>query len=107
MSEITQDQSSSVRSYLVGFGLALLLTAIPFVVVLFTSLTKPLTLSVIAVAAVIQILVHLRYFLHLNFSPSNRWFLVTIAFTTVILVIMVGGSIWIIIDLNRHMMPMP
>src|SRR6266851_239620 len=54
---------------------------------------------VIAAAAVLQILVHLRFFLHLSFTTTPRENLLAIAFTTVLLFLMVGGSLWIMIDL--------
>ena len=51
----------------------------------------------------LQILVHLRFFLHLNFTTTPRENLLAIAFTAVLLCIMVGGSLWIMIDLHTRM----
>jgi cytochrome o ubiquinol oxidase subunit IV len=96
--------TSPLKRYLVGFALAVMLTAAPFALVLSGILTHTQTLSTIEITAVLQILVHLYYFLDLRFSPRNPWFLVAIAFTAIILCIMVAGSLWILIDLNRHMM---
>ena len=61
------------------------------------------TLLVIAVAAVLQVLVHLRFFLHLNFTSTPRENLLAIVFTAVLLFIMVGGSFWIMFDLHIRM----
>jgi cytochrome o ubiquinol oxidase operon protein cyoD len=58
---------------------------------------------VIAAAAVLQILVHLRFFLHLNFTTTPKENLLAIAFTAVLLFLMVGGSLWIMIDLHSRM----
>jgi cytochrome o ubiquinol oxidase operon protein cyoD len=77
------------RPYLIGFVLALLLTTPTF--------------AVIAVAAVAQVVVHLRYFLHLDLGTSSRLSLVTLAFAAVLMVIMIGGSVWILFDLNYRM----
>ena len=100
-----QDSSvSPISRYLFGFALAVILTAIPFGLVVSGLLPRALTLDAIAVAAVIQILVHLCYFLDLHFSPEHPWFLVSIAFTAIILFIMVAGSLYILFDLNRQMM---
>ena len=55
--------------------------------------------------AILQILIHLRYFLHLGFGPSQRWNVLAILFTLVIIVIMVGGTLWIIYSLEYMMMP--
>ena len=91
------------KSYLIGFALALVLTAIPFALVATNALPKPHTLIVIGVAAVIQVLVHLRYFLHLDLTTTPRENLLAIAFAAILIVIMVGGSFWIMLDLHRRM----
>ena len=90
-------------SYFVGFVLAVVLTAIPFYLVASHALPPARTMYVIAAAAVLQILVHLRFFLHLNFTSTPRENLLAIAFTAVLLGIMVGGSLWIMIDLHSRM----
>ena len=93
----------SLKSYLTGFGLALLLTAIPFALVATNALPKSSTLIVIGIAAIIQILVHLRYFLHMDLNSTPRENLLAIMFATILIVIMVGGSFWIMFDLHRRM----
>ncbi|HEY6716056.1 MAG TPA: cytochrome o ubiquinol oxidase subunit IV [Reyranella sp.] len=92
-----------LRSYLAGFVLAVVLTAIPFYLVASHALPPSRTMIVIAVAAVLQILVHLRFFLHLNFTTTPKENLLAIAFTAVLLFLMVGGSLWIMIDLHSRM----
>ena len=61
------------------------------------------TILVIAAAGVLQILVHLRFFLHLDFISTPRENLLAIAFTAILLFLMVGGSFWIMIDLHTRM----
>jgi len=90
-------------SYLVGFVLAVILTAIPFAVVAKHMLSPLNAMLLIAVTAVLQILVHLRFFLHLNLTTTPRENLAAIAFTAVLIFLMVGGSFWIMIDLYRSM----
>ena len=92
-----------LRPYLIGFALALILTAIPFALVAINPLAKPTTLIIIAVAAAIQVLVHLRYFLHLDLTSTPRENLVAIVFTAILIVLMVGGSFWIMFDLHNRM----
>ena len=93
------------RSYMTGFILAVILTAIPFILVAFKLLSTTMILVIIAVLALIQVVVHLRYFLHLDFKATPRENLVTLAFTIVLIVIMIGGSLWIMFDLHARMMP--
>ena len=92
-----------LRPYLVGFALALILTAIPFALVAFKPLPKATTLIIIGVAAAIQVLVHLRYFLHLDLTSTPRENLVAIVFTAILIFLMVGGSFWIMFDLHSRM----
>jgi cytochrome o ubiquinol oxidase operon protein cyoD len=90
-------------SYLTGFALALVLTAIPFALVAAGTLSRQSALIVIAAAAVIQILVHLRYFLHLDLTATPRENLLSIGFAAVLIFIMIGGSLWVMFDLQQRM----
>jgi cytochrome o ubiquinol oxidase operon protein cyoD len=99
-----QNRGSAMRPYLVGFALALVLTAIPFGLVAAHLLAPASTIALIAVAAAVQIVVHLRFFLHLDIKRSPPENLLTLCFTAVLIVIMVGGSLWILFDLNDRMM---
>jgi len=92
-----------LRPYLIGFALALILTAIPFALVAINPWSKPTTLIIIGIAATIQVLVHLRYFLHLDLTSTPRENLVAIVFTAILIVLMVGGSFWIMFDLHGRM----
>jgi cytochrome o ubiquinol oxidase operon protein cyoD len=82
----------------------LVLTAIPFALVATHSLPRLTTLVIIAIAAVTQILVHLRFFLHLGLTSTPRENLVAILFAAVIIFLMIGGSLWIMFDLYWRMM---
>jgi cytochrome o ubiquinol oxidase operon protein cyoD len=90
--------------YVTGLGLALVLTVIPFGLVAIDALPKTTTLIVIAVAAVIQVLVHLRYFLHIDVDTTPRENLLALAFAAILILIMVGGTLWIMFNLYYRMM---
>ena len=92
-----------VKSYLAGFALALVLTAIPFALVAMNPLPRLVTLIIIGVAAIIQVLVHLRCFLRLDLTSTPRENLVAILFAAILIFIMVGGSFWIMLDLHRRL----
>jgi cytochrome o ubiquinol oxidase operon protein cyoD len=94
----------SITPYLIGLGLAVVLTAIPFALVATGALPRETTLAVIAVAAAIQILVHLRFFLHIRFATAPRENLIALAFAALLICIMLGGSFWIMFDLYHRMM---
>jgi len=90
--------------YLIGLGLAVILTAIPFALAATGALPRETTLIVIAVFAAIQILVHLRFFLHIGFTTTPKENLVALAFAALLICIMLGGSFWIMFDLYHRMM---
>jgi cytochrome o ubiquinol oxidase operon protein cyoD len=65
---------------------------------------RQLIIGSVIVLAILQISVHLRYFLHLSFGSPQNWNLQAILFALFIIIIMVGGTLWIMNDLNGHMM---
>ncbi len=91
------------RSYLVGFALAVVLTAVPFALVATRALAPIPTMVVIAILALVQAIVHLRCFLHLDLRPDSRKRLVALAFAAVVVFIMAGGTLWIMANLNARM----
>jgi cytochrome o ubiquinol oxidase operon protein cyoD len=85
-----------------GIGLALLLTLVPFGVVNSTAMPRFSLLILIGVLALMQILVHFRFFLHIGFR-QKREDLQLILFSVLLLAIMVGGTVWIMASLTTRM----
>jgi cytochrome o ubiquinol oxidase subunit IV len=94
----------TLKSYTIGFILSVLLTAAAFWVVMSGNFTYSIALTAIFGVAVAQILVHLYYFLHLDFSSASRWNLLAMIFAVLIMFLFVGGSLWIMYSLNTRMM---
>ena len=94
----------SVKSYMTGLVLSLSLTSMPFWMVLVGSPSHAMVLGTVVGMAVVQIFVHLIYFLHMNTSSEERWNLVALVFTVLIIAIVVVGSLWIMYNLNINMM---
>ena len=94
----------SLQSYLTGFVLALILTAIPFAMVMSGAWSAAAALAGIFTAGLVQILVHLHYFLHLDTSSAARWNVLALVFTLLIMLLFVGGSLWIMFNLYYRMM---
>ena len=96
----------SVRSYLTGFILSVILTAIPFAIVMAGGFeSRFLTAAVVVGMAIVQILVHMVYFLHMNTRSDEGWTMMALIFTVVILVIVLSGSLWVMYNMNTNMMP--
>ena len=97
----------SFRSYMTGFVLSVVLTAIPFWLVMGDALGNSTTTAiVIMLFAAAQIVVHMIYFLHMNTRSEGGWSMMALIFTVVIVVIMLAGSLWVMYHLNSNMMPM-
>ena len=94
----------SFKSYMVGFVLSIILTAIPFGLVMFPTLSKAATVSIVLIFAVIQVLVHLVYFLHLDRSAAQRNNVIAFAFATLVILLLVGLSVWIMFSIHTFMM---
>lgn len=103
--DASADYGRDLRGYLIGFAFALVLTVVPFATVATRALSAQAALAVIAVCAVAQVIVHLRYFLHLDLSASKREDLLLVLFALLLICMMVGGSLWILYDLHVRMMP--
>lgn len=92
-----------LRSYLWGIGLALVLTVVPFALVHWSMLSRETALMAIGGFALVQIVVHFRFFLHIDLSRQKREDLQLILFSGLILTIMIGGTIWILFNLATRM----
>ncbi len=96
----------TLKSYTIGFLLSVLLTAIPFWLVMHKVLpSKSTTALVILAFAAVQIVVHMVYFLHMNTKSENGWTMLALIFTMVLVVITLSGSLWVMYHMNVNMMP--
>ena len=101
----TGEAHSTIGGYLTGFGLSVVLTVIPFWLVMEGVLDKSATLWIAVIFAVVQIVVHLKYFLHLTMTnDEGKANTLTFLFTALIIVLVVGLSVWIIYASNAMMM---
>ena len=94
----------SVKSYMIGFILSIILTAIPFGLVMYPSLPKNLTVLIVVAMAVIQVVVHLVYFLHMDRSKEQRNNVSTFLFTAMVIALLVGLSLWIMFSIHVEML---
>jgi cytochrome o ubiquinol oxidase operon protein cyoD len=96
----------SLKSYTIGFVLAVILTAIPFWLVMGNVIEKSSTAGFVLLGlAVVQIVVHMIYFLHMNSKSEGGWTILALIFTIMVVVIMLAGSLWVMYHLNHNMMP--
>ena len=102
-----QGAQGTFRSYMTGFVLSVILTAVPFWLVMGDVLDDTLKTSIVIMAlAAVQIVVHMIYFLHMNTKSEGGWTFMTLAFTLTLVVITLVGSIWVMYHMDQNMMPM-
>ncbi|QIB34844.1 cytochrome o ubiquinol oxidase subunit IV [Ancylobacter pratisalsi] len=96
----------SLRGYVIGFVLSVILTAVPFWLVM-SGVLDNATATAFAIMgfAVVQIVVHMVFFLHMNFRSEGGWTMLALGFTLILVVITLAGSLWVMYHLNTNMMP--
>lgn len=92
------------KAYFIGFALALILTIASFSLAMSQSFSRLSVMIGLFVAALAQMLVHLHYFLHLDRSSAQRWNVIALMFTGLLLFIFIGGTVWVMFTLNSRMM---
>ncbi len=97
----------SRRGYLTGFGLSVVLTAVPFALVMGHVFSDPVAAALLIMTfGLIQVVVHMVLFLHMNTKSEGGWTMLALIFTIIMVVIAMSGSIWVMYHLNTNMMPM-
>jgi cytochrome o ubiquinol oxidase operon protein cyoD len=100
------DTAEDVGGYLVGLGLATLLTIVSFFISGTTLVWGPSIPVALVVLAIAQMGVHLVFFLHITSGPDNVNNVMALAFGVLIVLLLLAGSLWIMAHLNQNMMPM-
>lgn len=97
----------TLKGYLIGFILSVILTAIPFWLVMATPFGEgPRVAMVLMAFAVVQVVVHVIFFLHMSPRSEGGWTMMAMIFTLVVVAIALIGSMWVMFHLNANMMPM-
>ncbi len=105
--ERREEAITHLQAYLIGLFLALLLTATSFWAASTHLLWAPGVPIGLAVLAVAQMGVHLAFFLHITTGPDNTNNVLALAFGVLIVLLVVGGSLWIMANLNENLMQSP
>ena len=104
MSGPNDSKRGEIRSYAIGYGLALALTGAAFAIVRWPKFVSTTTLAVVLGLALVQMVVHFRFFLHITLRRSARDDLQLILFSTLIMTLMVSGTLVILFNLRARMM---
>jgi len=98
---------SETLSYVIGLGLALLLTGVSFWVASTSLLWAPGVATGLVVLAIAQMGIHLVFFLHITSGPDNANNVLALAFGVLIVFLVMIGTIWIMAHMNMNMAPSP
>ena len=99
------DQKQELKAYTTGFVLSVLLTLVPFLIVIYKTLSGAALVTALAVFAVLQLLVQLIFFLHVGKGRDGKWNILAFLFMLIVVFVVVVGSIWIMYNLDYHMTP--
>jgi cytochrome o ubiquinol oxidase subunit IV len=98
--------AEDVAGYLVGLGLATLLTIVSFFIARTTMVWTPSIPVALSVLAIAQMGIHLVFFLHITTGPDNVNNVMALAFGVLIVLLIMVGSLWIMLHMNQNMLPM-
>ncbi|OIP66278.1 MAG: cytochrome o ubiquinol oxidase subunit IV [Candidatus Yonathbacteria bacterium CG10_big_fil_rev_8_21_14_0_10_43_136] len=93
----------AMRSYVTGFVLSIILTLIPYVIVVNHMFGKQALVWAVVLFGVTQLLAQIIFFLHLSKKSKPQWNIIVFVFTVLIVAILVVGSLWVMYNLNYNM----
>src|SRR5262249_3283634 len=98
--------AEGIRGYLIGLGLATLITVVAFFVCGTSLVWQPSIPIALMVLAIAQMGVHLVFFLHITTGPESMNNVLALAFGVLIVFLLIVGSLWIMTHLDNNMVSM-
>jgi cytochrome o ubiquinol oxidase operon protein cyoD len=100
-SPITSNQGT-LKVYTLGFLLSLLLTGAAYLVIAQHMFAGWIAVVLVSLLALVQLVVQLVFFLHIDSERGPRWNLAALIFAAIVVSILAGGSLWIMKNLNDN-----
>jgi cytochrome o ubiquinol oxidase operon protein cyoD len=92
------------KEYAIGFILSVILTVAAFYPVMVPgTLPQSWLLPWLAILAVVQVFVHLVFFLHMSAASEQRWNVTAFGFALLVVLILISGSLWIMKSMSNGM----
>ncbi|OGN55477.1 MAG: hypothetical protein A3D96_00770 [Chlamydiae bacterium RIFCSPHIGHO2_12_FULL_44_59] len=95
----------STKPLHIGLILSVILILASYRIVTYYHLTNVGLIMGVFALGIVQALLQLVFFMHLGLENRPYWYMITFLFTALIVLIVVGGTIWIMSNLNYHLMP--
>jgi len=105
MIDLRHGWNLSFKPQFIGFILSLLLTVSVYRIVTHHELTDSLLTLTVVSFCTLQALIQLFFFLHLGLESKPHWAMITFLFTLLVVVVVIGGSLWIMDNINYNLMP--
>jgi cytochrome o ubiquinol oxidase subunit IV len=97
--------NASFKPQFIGYVASILLIVGAYRVVVDKHLSDALLIYTIIGLAILQAIIQLIFFLQLGLESKPRWNTITFLFTVMVIIIVIGGSLWIMDNLNYNLMP--
>lgn len=97
--------NASFKPQFLGFVLSFVLTVAAYLIVVHHHVSAEAIPITVAGIAFVQALIQLVFFLHLGLESKPHWNTITFLFVVLVIVIVIGGSLWIMDNLNYNLMP--
>lgn len=97
-----ENPGGSVRTYVIGFSLSLVLTLGAYLLTVHGTLSGWALVYILAALAVTQLAVQLLFFLHVGRESRPRWNLTVMSFALMVVAIVVFGSLWIMSNIQYN-----
>lgn len=104
LDEIKKEYHGNLKSYMIGFIGSLIFTFISFYLVWTKRLSTDILLYTIITLCLAQAILQIRFFMHLGKEDKPRWESISFFFMISCVLIIVGGTLWIMFDLNNRVM---
>jgi cytochrome o ubiquinol oxidase operon protein cyoD len=101
---VSDERRTELRTYAIGYCLSLLLTGGAFAAVYWSGWMPGATLGIVFGLGLAQMVVHFRCFLHVGLKGSARDALPLILLSTLIIALMVSGTLVILLNLHSRLM---
>lgn len=94
----------SYKPLMIGFVLSIMLTVAAFRIVTRYHLSSSLLTATLFSLGAVQAIIQLIFFLHLGIESKPHWNLITFLFMVLVIIVVIGGSLWIMHNLNYNVM---
>jgi cytochrome o ubiquinol oxidase operon protein cyoD len=98
------ERGRETRTYLIGYAVALALTALAFAAVRWPHFPARTVFGIVLSLGLLQVVVQFRCFLHIGLRRSSRADLLLVLFSALIIALMVSGTLVVLFNLRDRMM---